>query len=268
VNAPAIFQNGEFELQVTPAGDSFRIEAPGMAKALGFHAARDMVRSIPEGEKGWETTPTLGGDQQVWYLTEPGFYRALGQRQAARIKDASVRDQVTRFQGWVYGDVLPSIRRTGGYTAPPAPAAPAGTMTVPTARELALLVLAEADRADHAEQRAAALEPDAQSWKALGAASGNYSFREAAAILNQDPAIKTGQNRLFDAVRDEGMLDSRGRPYVQHARYIVQRPLSYAHPHTGEPVATTQLRLTAEGLAYLHRLLGGIRELAPAGARP
>lgn len=110
-----IFENPEFHLRVIPDGDSFRVEAVGLAKALGFHEARDMVRTLPDGEKGSETAPTLGGEQRVWYVTESGFYRAVGQRQAARIKDVPAREMVARFQSWVYGEVLPSIRRTGSY---------------------------------------------------------------------------------------------------------------------------------------------------------
>lgn len=112
-----LFNNGEFSLAFTATGDSFRVSAPEVARALGFHAAKDLVRAVPETEKGWETAPTPGGEQRVWYLTEAGFYRALGQRQPARIRDAVVREQVTRFQAWVYGEVLPSIRKTGGYVA-------------------------------------------------------------------------------------------------------------------------------------------------------
>lgn len=112
-----LFDNGEFSLRLVGTGDSFRASATEVARALGFHSAKDMVRTIPAGEKGWETAPTLGGDQRVWYLTETGFYRALGQRQPARIRDAEIRKQVTRFQTWVYSEVLPSIRKTGGYVA-------------------------------------------------------------------------------------------------------------------------------------------------------
>ena len=113
------FETPEFQLQLIPDGDSFRVEAAGLARALGFHTARDLVRSIPDDEKGLELSPTPG-DQQVWYVTEAGFYRALGQRQVSRIKDAAAREKVTRFQRWVYGDVLPSFRRTGGYGNTPA----------------------------------------------------------------------------------------------------------------------------------------------------
>jgi prophage antirepressor-like protein len=112
-----VFESPEFQLRVTPDGDTFRVEASGPAKALGFREARDMVRSVPESEKGSEISPTPGGDQRIWYVTEAGFYRAVGQRQTARIKDAAAREMVTRFQGWVYAEVLPAIRRTGGYQA-------------------------------------------------------------------------------------------------------------------------------------------------------
>lgn len=110
----AMFNNGEFELNIQPHPlDGFRVLAPGLAKALGFDSAKDLLRSIPETEKGWELSPTPGGVQRVSYLTEAGFYRALGQRQAARITDENIRAAVERFQTWVYGVVLPGIRMGG-----------------------------------------------------------------------------------------------------------------------------------------------------------
>ncbi|WP_051790989.1 BRO-N domain-containing protein [Amycolatopsis jejuensis] len=110
-----LFNNGEFELHVTPDGDSFTVSAPGIARALGFHSAKDMLRTVPDRNKGWETAPTPGGNQKVWHLTEPGFYRVLGQRQPARIKNLVVREQVERFQDWIYSEVLPALRRGGRY---------------------------------------------------------------------------------------------------------------------------------------------------------
>lgn len=115
------FSNGEFQLSIEPHPvDGFRVLAPGLAKALGFAAAKDMIRTVPDSEKGWELVPTLGGTQNVTYLVESGFYRVLGQRQAARIQDLDTRAMVERFQNWVYREVLPSIRATGGYAAAPA----------------------------------------------------------------------------------------------------------------------------------------------------
>lgn len=114
------FTNGEFQLEIRPhETDGFRALASSLARALGFREAYDLLRSIPRGEKGSELVRTPGGEQPAGYLTEAGFYRALGQRQAARIADESVRASVERFQSWVYSEVLPTIRKTGGaYIAP------------------------------------------------------------------------------------------------------------------------------------------------------
>ncbi|MFJ4637527.1 Bro-N domain-containing protein [Streptomyces hygroscopicus] len=112
------FANGEFNIELIPAGDSFRVAAPGLARGLGHRDAFNLLASVPEAEKGSCLVSTPGGDQQVRYVTEPGFYRCIGQRQAGRIKDVSIRDQVERFQRWVFHDVLPTLRKHGRYEVP------------------------------------------------------------------------------------------------------------------------------------------------------
>jgi prophage antirepressor-like protein len=110
-----LFNNGEFELRITAEDDSFTVAAPGLARALGFHRSVELVRNVPDEEKGYVLEHTPGGMQRILYLTEPGFYRVLGQRQLGRIKDPAARAQVERFQNWIYREVLPSLRRTGRY---------------------------------------------------------------------------------------------------------------------------------------------------------
>lgn len=112
------FTDGDFDIEVLPRDGSFIVLAPGLAKGLGHRDARTMLRAVPDGEKGYALVRTPGGDQRVWHVTEPGFYRVIGQRQVSRIKDAYTRDQVDRFQRWVFHDVLPSLRKTGQYAAP------------------------------------------------------------------------------------------------------------------------------------------------------
>ncbi|MBO1337254.1 hypothetical protein [Streptomyces sp. VRA16 Mangrove soil] len=45
--------------------------------------------------------------------------------------------------------------------------------------------------------------------------------------------------------------------YAKHAARLVERQTSYAHPRTKEQVLSKQLRVTVQGLRYLHRRLGG-----------
>ncbi|WP_062208026.1 BRO family protein [Aureimonas sp. AU12] len=84
-----------------------------MALAIGVARYRDVFGRIPADEKGAVSIRTLGGPQKMVVLYEPGMYRLIfeSRKQAAE-----------RFKSWVFGTVLPEIRRTGrfgGATAKP-----------------------------------------------------------------------------------------------------------------------------------------------------
>lgn len=62
------------------------------------------------GQKGISliNTPTAGGEQQLVYISEQNLYKVIMR---------SNKPQAEPFQDWVCGEVLPAIRRTGGYIA-------------------------------------------------------------------------------------------------------------------------------------------------------
>lgn len=207
-------------------------------------AIRDHVPAAHRG--GNESFPLseLGLDPQTVMISEAGLYRLIMR---------SNTPLAERFQEWVTAEVLPAIRRTGSYST--TPTAPAEL----SRRDLARMVIEEADRADTAERLAAELEAPAEAWNTLATATGDYSVRDAAQILDRDPNITTGQNRLFTKLRELGWVDRRGVPYqaqVDMGR-LVQRPTSYTHPHKGEPVLTSQVRITVKGVETLRKHLGG-----------
>lgn len=61
-------------------------------------------------EKGIRTmdTPTAGGIQAMTFINEQNLYKAIFQ---------SRKPEAEKFTDWVTGEVLPSIRRNGGYIA-------------------------------------------------------------------------------------------------------------------------------------------------------
>ncbi|QDK02800.1 antirepressor [Gordonia phage Squiddly] len=113
--APQLFSNGEFEVAFIPDGDSYRVNATLVARQLGHREAYDLIRTLDDDEKvlvkGGPQTPGPS-DQGVWFLTEPGFYKAVGQRNTNLIKDMKVRDFAIRFQRWVFHEVVPTMVRT------------------------------------------------------------------------------------------------------------------------------------------------------------
>lgn len=103
------------------------------------------------------------------------------------------------------------------------------------------------------------LAPDAHAWQTLASGNSNYSIRTMAHILNQDPSITTGQNRLFRLFREWKWIDRKGKPYTREKPYLVKLPYGeYMDALTGEVRSGgAQVRATPHGLAVTHRRLLG-----------
>lgn len=267
MNGLQVFSNEEFSLDIAPDEiDGFRVQAPSLARALSVADAYTLLRSIPEDEKGYALVRTPGGEQRVSYVTEAGFYRAIGQRQTGRIQDREIRNQVERFQNWVYREVLPQIRRTGSYSA--APAMP--DITTPEGvLAMAEQFAATARQLVAANQKVAELEPPARSWNALAAATGDFLVADAAKILSRDPHITIGQNQLYSLLASLGWVYRaasdgrwRARQNIVNSGRLAEKPMSHYHPRTGEEVIDPpQIRVTVKGIGWLHDHLGGGRRL-------
>jgi anti-repressor protein len=226
--------------------------AADVAAVLDIGRTHDAVRSLDEDEKGTETVRTPGGEQSVTVINEPGLYSLILR---------SRKREARAFKRWVTHEVLPAIRSTGGYETPTL-GDPLAELEQENQRTARAIEIARAYQA-----RALELEPSAAAWDALAAeAVGDYSVRETAQLLSREPCIRTGQNRLFATLRELGWIDASGEPYQREvdAGRLVRRTLSYSHPHTGEPVLTSQVRVTPKGLAALRDRLGCGRQLPTA----
>lgn len=248
-----IFENGEFQLHITPNGDSFTVEAPGLSRALGFREAYDLVQSIPDDEKGSGLARTPGGDQRVWHVTEPGFYRAIGQRQATRVKNAAIREQVIRFQNWVYREVLPAIRRTGSYSVATAPRLP--DVTTPEGVLAMAEQFTETARAlVAADAKIKELEPKAVAHdRYLTADKGDRLVREVAKLLSW----KERDLRAF--LLDEGLIfrkqalcgNHQYDVYARHGEHF--RPVEKVVEHTWGPCSHYTLYVRPSGVDLIQR---------------
>lgn len=222
-----------------------------VAKILGYRDAEHASRLVRAGQLGTLPEGTwrdLGGRGSApTIVTEGGLYRLVMR------SDVAMAEQ---FQDWVTDEVLPAIRRTGSYSAAP-------QFEIPqTYAEALRLAADQAEQITEQRRRLAVTAPKAQAWDTLASAAPDYSVREAAYILNRDPSIDTGQNRLFEVLRRMRVVDSRDIPYSSHARHVKLRARSFTNRATGdEQPAKPQVRITAEGLAYLHKRLGGTAPL-------
>lgn len=225
--------------------------AADVCAVLNIGNARQAVSYLDEDEVRQLPVITNDGSGRTLHtnlVNEPGLYSLILR---------SRKPEAKAFKRWVTHEVLPEIRRTGTYSV--APAHPLPRTFAEALRELADAV----EQRDAAEARIAELEPAADAWDTLAEAKGDYSLREAAQILNRDPLISTGQNRLARYLRDIGWTDNSKQPYqreVDNGR-LVRRATSYPHPHTGERESSSQVRITPKGLKELRRRMAGQQPL-------
>jgi prophage antirepressor-like protein len=209
------------------------VVASKFAAALGYSKTQNATDSLDPEEKGYAVTVTPGGTQRVGVIYEDGIWELIFRSTLPSAKAIKLRVK----------SILRQLRQTG----------------VVDTREKPLTEIEVARKYLAALERVAELEPAAQSWETLADASGDYSMREAAQILDRDPAIKTGQNRLSRYLREIGWVDRHGTPYQRTVdpSFLVLRTRSYDHPRTGEAQVTSQIRITVKGLHALHKRLGG-----------
>lgn len=86
--------------------------AKDVCDILDLGNSRDAVSSLDADEKDVGIADTPGGKQTMSLVNESGLYSLIFR---------SRKDEAKKFRRWVTHDVLPSIRKTGGYTVPQNP---------------------------------------------------------------------------------------------------------------------------------------------------
>lgn len=126
----------------------------------------------------------------------------------------SKKKEAHAFKRWVTHEVLPAIRRNGGYMV-------AGENETPE-QTMARAVLIAQSTIDRKDARIAELEPKAMFADAVAASDGTCLVGELAKMMTQ-AGFKVGQNRLFAILRDDGYLGKSGsNKNVPLQRYVEQ----------------------------------------------
>lgn len=105
---PQVFSNDEFgtiRALRDKDGEPWFV-AYDIAKALGYRDGDRITRYLDDDEKGVCRVCTTTGARQMIVITEEGMYSALIHLRS---------DGAKRFRRWMTHDVLPAIRRDGGY---------------------------------------------------------------------------------------------------------------------------------------------------------
>ncbi|WP_303250432.1 phage antirepressor KilAC domain-containing protein, partial [uncultured Slackia sp.] len=219
--------------------------AKDVCDALGVSNITETMARLDEDEFSiTEVIDTIGRTQEVRIVTEPGFYKLVMR---------SRKPEAKQFQRWVTHEVLPAIRKTGGYLA----AKPDETPEEIMARALLVAndtMARQRERIEGLTAENAELRPKALFADAVAASDGTCLVGELAKMLRQN-GVDMGQNRLFGWLRDNGWLGktgcNRNVPTQRAMEMGLFRIKETAVTHSDGHVTVTRTpKVTGKGQAY------------------
>lgn len=198
-----LFSSDRFgKLRATQIDCEVWFAATDVAKALGYRDANQITRALDDDEKRWSegtlsecTHSHLG----IRLINESGLYRVLMRSQ---------RPEAIPFQRWLAHEVVPEIRRNGGYIA----ASPEDSDADIMARAL-LIAQKTIDRKNELialhEATIEDMKPKALFADAVADSDGTCLIGELAKMMCQN-GLEIGQNRLFKLLQRDGYLGKSG----------------------------------------------------------
>ena len=189
-----VFQNDQFgQVRAVRSenGEPWFV-AKDVCDALGIRT--DTVRAILDDDEVRETNPNsigVAGGRKPLIVSEAGLYSLILR---SRKPEAHV------FKRWVTHDVLPALRRDGGYMV--------ARDETPEQTMARAVLLAQAT-IDRQRDRIAELEPKALFADAVAASDGTCLVGELAKMMRQN-GVEIGQRRLFARLREDGYLGKSG----------------------------------------------------------
>jgi Uncharacterized phage-encoded protein len=212
-----------------------------ITEALGYqNGSRDIDRHVDREDITTEQIVLSGQRREVILINESGLYSLI---MGSRLPNAK------KFKRWVTSEVLPQIRKTGGYH-------------LPQTYSEALRALAE--KAEQNEKLLAdnqRMRPKEIFADAVAASKTSILIGELAKLITQN-GYEIGQTRMFRYLREHGYLikdgSSRNMPmqrYVQQGLFEIKE--SNVQNPDGSVRITKTTKVTGKGQQYfINKFLG------------
>ncbi len=216
--------------------------AKDVCEQLGLDNVGQAILSLEDDEKGSITiadgTP---GNPNRAIVSESGLYSLILR---------SRKPEAAAFRRWVTHEVIPSIRKHGGYLTPEKAEEIISNPDV-------IIELAQAVKREKAARLAMEslvheLEPKADMYDRFLDADGTYSIGNVAKMVG------LSQNKLFDRLRNSGILIAKGAmrntPYQRYMHHFSVRPYDYERSDGTRGTSYTT-RVQPSGIQFICRKL-------------
>ena len=165
-----------------------------LCKVLDLAKPSRVAMRIADDMKGAHLMSTPGGGQEMTIVSEAGMYEVIIR---------SDKPEAAAFHRWVTSEVLPSIRKHGGYLTDQK--IEEIISNPDTIIQLATKLKSERAKRAALEKQAAIDTPKARFADAVSASHTSILIGDLAKLLRQN-GYEIGQNRLFEMLRRDGYL--------------------------------------------------------------
>lgn len=238
-----VFQNAQFgQVRTTIRDGEPWFVAADVCRALELSNPTVSVGRLDDDERA---KLNLGRQGEGTIVSEPGLYAlVLGSR----------KPEAKAFKRWITHEVIPSIRKSGGYIA--------GQDTMSDADLMAKALLVAQRQIEQRDAQITEMQPKALFADAVSASKSSILIGELAKMLRQN-GVDIGQNRLFEYLRENGYLCKSGAMYncpTQRAMdmglfEIKETAIQHADGHV---TINRTPKVTGKGQVYfVNKLLGG-----------
>ena len=255
MNELKIFENPAFgKVRLVEQGGEPWFVGKDVAEILGYSDLNKAVAMhVDDDDKKLndKTSPSFG-QRGTTLINESGLYSLV---LSSKLPDAK------KFKHWVTAEVLPAIRKTGGYIA--------GSEKMSDAELMAKAVLVAQATIKERDARIKELESDTQRMKpkeifadAVSASDQTILIGDLAKLIKQN-GHDIGQKRMFEWLRNNGYLIKRqGADYNSPTQRAMELGLfrikETAVTHSdGHVTVSKTVKVTGKGQAYfVNKLLG------------
>lgn len=211
-----------------------------IAERLGYTNPLKAIRNhVDPEDKGVNEMDTPGGRQPLILINESGLYSLV---LSSKLPSAKA------FKRWVTHDVIPTIRKTGGYVDDTSAFVNA---YFPELNETQKTVIGTMlDESRRMGQQLKEQAPKVLFADAVTASSTSILIGELAKLIKQN-GVEIGQNRLFKWLRENGFLMRDNMP----TQYAMERGLFVVTERTinnpdGSVRITRTTKVTGKGQTY------------------
>lgn len=242
MNDLMIFQSPEFgKIRTVEVDGEPWLVGKDVAQALGYSNPRDALsRHVDEEDKNTVVNPDGNrGNPNMTIINESGLYSLV---LSSKLPGAK------KFRRWVTGEVLPSIRKTGGYAIPQD--YPSALRALAAAEEQRLALAAENERQ---KQQLADFEPIRQYVDTILESKGALAITQIAADYD------ISARRLNQILHDEGVQRNVNGQWILYRKHMGKgltssKTIHFVHAD-GRPDTKMQTQWTQKGRLLIHEIL-------------